>query len=138
MHMQGTPQTMQHAPKYKFVIDEVMDFFRTRVENLCEAGFKYNQIMLDPGFGFGKTLDHNYQILKYFVQFTQFDLPTLAGMSRKSMIGNLLNRDITDRLAGDTAANTIAAMAGASVLRVHDVKEAMDAIKIVDKVNSVQ
>ena len=66
MHMQGTPQTMQHAPKYKFVIDEVMDFFRTRVENLCEAGFKYNQIMLDPGFGFGKTLDHNYQILKYF------------------------------------------------------------------------
>ena len=137
MHMQGTPKTMQNSPSYRSVVDDIIEFFRSSIQTLCSSGFQYNQIMLDPGFGFGKTLEHNYQILKNLTQFTQFDLPILAGMSRKSMIGNLLNRDINDRIAGDVAVNTLAAMAGASVLRVHDVKEALDAIKVVDKVNSV-
>lgn len=135
MHMQGSPQTMQDTPEYSSVVEDVVEFFRQQIQRLTHAGFKYQQIMLDPGFGFGKTLDHNYEMLKFFTQFTQFDLPVLAGMSRKSMIGNLLNKEVTDRLAGDIATNTIAAMAGASIVRVHDVEEAVDAMKIVDKVN---
>lgn len=135
MHMQGSPQTMQDTPEYSSVVEDVVEFFRQQIQRLTHAGFKYQQIMLDPGFGFGKTLDHNYEMLKCFTQFTQFDLPVLAGMSRKSMIGNLLNKEVTDRLAGDIATNTIAAMAGASLVRVHDVEEAVDAMKIVDKVN---
>lgn len=138
MHMQGTPLTMQIAPNYTSVVDEVIAFFRLQIERLVGAGFEYKQIMLDPGFGFGKSLDHNYLLLKSFMQFTQFDLPVLAGMSRKSMIGNLLNKDVDNRLSGDIAANTIAAMLGASIVRVHDVEEAMDAMKIVDKINSVK
>lgn len=138
MHMQGTPINMQHAPTYKSVVDEIIDFFRARIEHLCDAGFRYNQIILDPGFGFGKTLDHNYQILKHLVQFNQFDMPLLAGMSRKSMIGDLLGKKVDERIFGDVAVNTIAAMAGASILRVHDVKEAADAVKVVDKVCSVE
>lgn len=137
MHMQGSPLVMQDNPEYDNVVEDVVEFFRQQIQRLTHAGFKYQQIMLDPGFGFGKTLDHNYQMLKYFVNFTQFDLPVLAGMSRKSMIGNLLNKQITERLAGDIASHTIAAMAGASIVRVHDVEEAVDAMKIVDKVNSL-
>lgn len=138
MHMQGSPQTMQDAPTYNSVVEEVVAFFSIQIDRLINAGFDYKQIMLDPGFGFGKTLDHNYQLLKSFIQFTQFDQPVLAGMSRKSMIGNLLNKDVDKRLYGDIAANTIAAMSGASILRVHDVEETMDAVKIVDKINSVK
>lgn len=138
MHMQGTPETMQQAPKYDSVVEQVVDFFREQIERLTHAGFAYEQIMLDPGFGFGKTLDHNYQMLKHFLQFTQFDLPVLAGMSRKSMVGNLLGRELNDRLAGDICVNTVAALAGASVLRVHDVKEAMDVAKIIEKLSQLQ
>lgn len=138
MHMQGTPQNMQDSPAYESVADEVVDFFRMQIERLTHSGFNYQQILLDPGFGFGKTMDHNYQLLKHFMQFTQFDLPVIAGLSRKSMIGNLLNRETDQRLAGDLAANTIAAMAGASIVRVHDVQQTVDAMKIVDKVNSVE
>ncbi len=137
MHMQGAPKNMQHSPSYDAVVDDVIDFFRLQLERLTMAGFNYSQIILDPGFGFGKTLDHNYQLLKYFVQFAQFDLPVLAGMSRKSMIGNLLNKDVDKRLAGDIAAATIAAMSGASIIRVHDVGPVIDAMKIVDKVNTI-
>lgn len=137
MHMKGDPQTMQNLPQYDSVVEEVTDFFSQQIQRLTDAGFAYNQIMLDPGFGFGKTLDHNYEMLKYFTVFTQFDLPLLAGLSRKSMIGNLLNRDVSDRLAGDISVNTIAALAGASVLRVHDVKEAMDVAKIIEKLNQL-
>ncbi|MFT4654855.1 MAG: dihydropteroate synthase [Patiriisocius sp.] len=138
MHMQGSPLTMQIAPQYESVVDEVIAFFRLQIERLILAGFEYKQIMLDPGFGFGKSLDNNYQLLKSFSQLTQFDLPVLAGMSRKSMIGNLLNKDVDNRLSGDIAANTIAAMSGASILRVHDVEETIDAMKVVDKTNSVK
>jgi dihydropteroate synthase len=138
MHMQGAPQTMQDSPSYTSIVEELIEFFRMQIERLTHAGWQYDQILLDPGFGFGKTLDHNYQILKHFTQFTQFDLPIIAGLSRKSMIGNLLNRDVEHRLAGDIAANTIAAMAGASIVRVHDVQQAADAMKIVEKVNSIK
>ncbi|MFT6267225.1 MAG: dihydropteroate synthase [Alphaproteobacteria bacterium] len=138
MHMQGSPITMQNAPQYESVVDEVIEFFRLQIQRLTLAGFEYKQIMLDPGFGFGKSLDNNYQLLKSFIQFTQFDLPVLAGMSRKSMIGNLLNKDVDNRLSGDIAANTIAAMSGASILRVHDVEQTIDAMKVVDKTNSVK
>lgn len=137
MHMQGTPSDMQNAPKYDSLVDEVIEFFRQQIERLTHAGFKYTQIMLDPGFGFGKTLEHNYQLLKNLMQFTQFDRPLLAGMSRKSMIGQLLNKDVNDRVHGDIATSTIAALAGASVIRVHDVEPTIDAIKIVDKMNTV-
>nr|WP_136252522.1 dihydropteroate synthase [Ningiella ruwaisensis] len=137
MHMQGTPETMQDLPRYNSVVDEVIEFFRAQIERLTANGFEYKQIMLDPGFGFGKTLDHNYEILKRFDEFTQFDLPVLAGMSRKSMIGNLLNKGITERLAGDICVNTVASLAGASILRVHDVGEAADVSKIIEKLNQI-
>jgi dihydropteroate synthase len=137
MHMQGSPLTMQNAPSYDSVVDEIVVFFKAQIERLTAAGFEAEQIILDPGFGFGKSLDHNYQILKSLRQFTQFDLPLLVGMSRKSMIGNLLNKDVDRRLAGDIAASTMAAMLGANILRVHDVEHTIDALKIVDKTNSV-
>ncbi|MFC4699084.1 dihydropteroate synthase [Glaciecola siphonariae] len=137
MHMQGSPSTMQLAPEYESVVDEIIAFFRQRIDIMSKAGFKYHQIMLDPGFGFGKTLDHNYSMLKNFVEFTQFDLPVLAGMSRKSMISKLLNVDVNDTLAGGICVNTVAALAGASVLRVHDVKEAMDVAVIIEKLNQL-
>jgi dihydropteroate synthase len=138
MHMQGSPETMQDSPHYDSVVDEVIDFFRMQIERLTHSGFKYQQLLLDPGFGFGKTLEHNYQLLKHFTHFTQFDLPVIAGLSRKSMIGKLLNREVNQRLAGDIAANTLAAMSGASIVRVHDVQQAADAMAIVSKVNSVE
>lgn len=138
MHMQGSPKSMQDAPVYSSVVDEVVAFFKQQIDRLTQAGFKDSQILLDPGFGFGKTLDHNYQLLKHFVRFGQFDLPVVAGMSRKSMIGNLLNKDVDNLLFGDIAAVTIAAMSGANIMRVHDVEQTMDAIKIVDKINSVK
>ncbi|WP_371193478.1 dihydropteroate synthase [Glaciecola sp. SC05] len=137
MHMQGKPETMQIAPKYDSVVDTITGFFSEQIARLTDAGFHYKQIMLDPGFGFGKTLDHNFEMLKHFVHFTQFDLPVLAGLSRKSMIGKLLSREVNDRLAGDITVNTIAALAGASVLRVHDVKEAMDVAQIIRKLNQI-
>jgi dihydropteroate synthase len=137
MHMQGTPQDMQNAPSYASVVDEVIEFFRLQIERLTHAGFKYQQILLDPGFGFGKSIDHNYQMLKGLMHFTQFDLPVLAGMSRKSMIGTLLEKDVDQRLAGDIATSTVAAMSGASIIRVHDVEAIIDAMKIVDKLNTV-
>jgi len=137
MHMQGTPITMQNSPIYLSVVDEVLAFFNQQIAILTQAGFLHSQIIIDPGFGFGKSLDHNYQLLKHLGQFTQFGLPLLAGMSRKSMIGNLINKDVDNRVYGDVAAVTLAAMSGANIMRVHDVAQTLDAIKIVDKINSV-
>ncbi|MGQ8363951.1 dihydropteroate synthase [Glaciecola sp. 1036] len=137
MHMQGTPQTMQNKPEYSSVLEEVVAFLKQRVEELMNAGFKREQIILDPGFGFGKNLDHNYTMLKKFSVFKQFDMPLLAGMSRKSMIGNLLNREVNQRIAGDIATHTIAALYGANILRVHDVPEMKDAADIISKLDSL-
>jgi dihydropteroate synthase len=137
MHMQGEPQNMQHRPCYDGVVEEVIDFFQQRIQECTDAGLNYQHILIDPGFGFGKTLEHNYQILKYLHEFKQFDVPVLAGMSRKSMIGDLLQRDVNQRLAGNIATATIAALAGVEIIRVHDVNETMDAIKIVNKLQSI-
>jgi dihydropteroate synthase len=138
MHMQGKPQNMQNKPHYGGVVEEVLDFFEQRIQECIDAGLNYKHILIDPGFGFGKTLDHNYQILKNLQKFKKFDLPLLVGMSRKSMIGNLLQRDVKQRLAGNIATATIAARAGVDIIRVHDVDETMDAIKIVNKLHSVE
>lgn len=130
MHMQGQPRSMQHQPSYQQVVDEVLAFLRQRAEICIAAGIARQQIIFDPGFGFGKSLAHNYELLGELSQFIETGFPVLAGMSRKSMIGQLLNRDVVERLAGSIACATIAAMKGAQIIRVHDVKETADAIKI--------
>jgi len=138
MHMQGEPKNMQHKPRYGSVAADVLGFFEQRIQECIDAGLNYQHILIDPGFGFGKTLDNNYQILKNLQKFNKFEVPILVGMSRKSMIGNLLQRDVNQRLAGNIATATIAALAGVGIIRVHDVDETMDAIKIVNKLHSVE
>jgi dihydropteroate synthase len=132
MHMQGQPTTMQDAPSYKDVVADVQSFFTARVAACAEAGISPSQIILDPGFGFGKTLAQNYELLRRFSDFSNLGLPLLAGLSRKSMIGNLLNRPVTERLAGSIACATIAVLAGAKIIRAHDVAETADAIRIAE------
>jgi dihydropteroate synthase len=136
MHMQGQPGMMQQAPCYDDVIKDVMLFLQQRISVCCEAGLAESQIIVDPGFGFGKSLEHNYQILARLEKFHQLKVPVLAGMSRKSMIGNLLQRKIDERLAGNIAAATVAAQKGAQIIRVHDVKETVDAVKMAEIVNA--
>ena len=129
MHMQGTPDNMQINPRYKDVVKEVLDFFRTRLD-LVDPSF--NQLILDPGFGFGKTMENNFQLLKHLDTYLSFGYPVLAGLSRKSIITRTLRIMPKDALNGTTALNTIALMKGASILRVHDVKEAIEAIRLVE------
>ena len=130
MHMQGQPRSMQNAPHYDDLASEINDFFNQRIAACEAAGIKQSQLILDPGFGFGKTLKHNYQILAQFNDYAQLGLPLLAGLSRKSMIGKLLNRDTDDRLAGSLAGALIAAQNGAHIIRVHDVKETADVLGV--------
>jgi dihydropteroate synthase len=130
MHMQGQPRSMQHAPHYNDLAGEINDFFSQRIAACEAAGIKQSQLILDPGFGFGKTLKHNYQILAQFNDYAKLGLPLLAGLSRKSMIGKLLNRDTDDRLAGSLAGALIAAQNGAHIIRVHDVKETADVLGV--------
>lgn len=129
MHIQGTPETMQKNPEYADVVKEVGQFFRERIARLEAAGFR--QIILDPGFGFGKTLQHNYELLDEMETYKSFGYPLLAGISRKSMIYKLLGGTPADALNGTTVLNTISLLKGADILRVHDVKEAVEAVKIV-------
>lgn len=131
MHMQGQPKTMQVSPHYNDVSQDVLAWLGKRASECQAAGIHPQQIILDPGFGFGKTLEQNYQLLQQFHCFVDSGYAVLAGMSRKSMIGNLLARDASQRLAGSLACATIAAMKGAHIIRVHDVKETVDALKIV-------
>ena len=131
MHMQGQPRTMQVSPHYNDVSQDVLAWLGKRASECEAAGIHPKQIILDPGFGFGKTLEQNYQLLQQFHCFVDSGYAVLAGMSRKSMIGNLLARDASQRLAGSLACATIAAMQGAHIIRVHDVKETVDALKIV-------
>lgn len=131
MHMQGQPRSMQHQPSYQQVVLEVLAFLQQRAEVCIAAGIARQQIIFDPGFGFGKSLAHNYELLSAMSQFVETGYPVLAGMSRKSMIGQLLNCDVAERLAGSIACATIAAMQGAQIIRVHDVKETADALAIV-------
>ena len=131
MHMQGTPDTMQQAPHYDNLRREVMLYFAERIDRLCQMGAK--DIIVDPGFGFGKTLEHNYELFQHLDDFNLFNLPLLVGISRKSMIYKLLDGTPQTSLNGTTVLNTIALMKGAHILRVHDVKEAVEAKRIVMK-----
>lgn len=128
MHMQGTPKNMQTNPIYSDIIAEIKDFFEEKIQQLNDFGF--NKIILDPGFGFGKTLEDNYKLMNQLNEFQLFKYPILVGISRKSMIYNLLNGTANDALNGTSILNTIALQKGARILRVHDTKEAVECIKI--------
>jgi dihydropteroate synthase len=130
MHMQGTPQTMQQNPQYNNITKEVMGFFAQRIQKLISLGV--NDIILDVGFGFGKTLERNYELLSHLELFKFFERPMLVGLSRKSMVNKVLGIKSEDALNGTTVLNTIALMKGANILRVHDVNEAAEAIKLVN------
>lgn len=132
MHMQGEPRTMQQAPHYQNVVREVYAYLEEQVARCTAAGIEKNHIILDPGFGFGKTLAHNYQLLDKLDVFHNLGLPVLAGMSRKSMIGQLMDIPPDERVAGSVACAVIAAMKGAQIIRVHDVKETVQAMKVVE------
>jgi dihydropteroate synthase len=129
-HIKGEPRNMQINPKYDDVVQEVTDYFIKKTKKLRECGV--TDIIIDPGFGFGKTVAHNYQLLARLKEFNTLELPILAGISRKSMINKVLGTTPNTALGGTIAANTIALMNGASMLRVHDVKQAKEAIKIVN------
>jgi dihydropteroate synthase len=129
MHMQGSPRTMQADPQYDDVVAEVGEFLNARVGAAIEAGVVADNILLDPGFCFGKTLAHNYALLSGLERL-RGDFPLLVGMSRKSMLGNLLGKPVDQRLHAGLAAATIAVMKGAAIVRTHDVAETVDALKV--------
>ncbi|PKF51954.1 dihydropteroate synthase [Enterovibrio nigricans] len=131
MHMQGLPRTMQTNPTYDDLFADIDTFFEDRISACEEAGIKKSQLILDPGFGFGKTQTHNYQLLANLEHFHRHGLPVLAGMSRKSMIFKLLDKAPSDILGGSLACATIAAMKGAQIIRVHDVNETSDVVRVV-------
>ena len=128
MHMQGTPATMQQAPVYSHVVKEVLDFFIANIEACNKAGIK--DVIIDPGFGFGKTIAHNFQLLKELAVLKIINKPILAGLSRKSTIYKTLGITAADALNGTTVLNTMALLNGACILRVHDVKEATEAVRL--------
>lgn len=129
MHMQGTPQSMQQHPHYDNLLKEVFLYFARKVQQLRDLGVK--DIILDPGFGFGKTMEHNYELLSHLEEFRIFELPLLVGVSRKSMIHRLLDITPQEALNGTTVLDTICLLKGADILRVHDVKEAVETVRIV-------
>ena len=131
MHMLNDPQTMQLKPTYDDVVAEVIAFLQDRIEAMEQAGIARNRLCIDPGFGFGKTLEHNLALLRNIGKMqTSLGLPLLAGLSRKSMIGVITGKPVESRLAGSIAAALVAAAQGASILRVHDVAETVDALKV--------
>ncbi|MDP3562188.1 MAG: dihydropteroate synthase [Legionellaceae bacterium] len=135
MHMQGKPECMQQSPHYETdVIDEINYFFEQRIHACLEVGIARDRLILDPGFGFGKSVQHNIELIRRFHQFKQHQLPLLLGVSRKSTIGNILDQPLADRLAGGLALTTLAVMQGASIIRTHDVIETKQTLKIVDVV----
>jgi len=132
MHMQGEPRTMQEAPRYDNILSEVDTYFAQQIARCEAAGIKKARLILDPGFGFGKNLSHNYELLAHLGDFHHFGLPLLVGMSRKSMIGQLLNVGPSQRLTGSLSCAVIAAMQGAQIIRAHDVKETAEAMRVVE------
>lgn len=130
MHMQGCPQTMQDSPEYWDVLGDVSDYLESRVQACQQAGIGADKILLDPGFGFGKNDQHNLSLLAKLPKLLELGYPLLVGMSRKSMIGRLLNRQVDERLAGSLALAMLAADKGASIIRVHDVAQTRDVIKM--------
>ena len=136
MHMKGTPKDMQVNPQYDHFLKEVFYYFSEKVQRLRDLGVK--DIIIDPGFGFGKTLEHNYELMNHLEEFALFELPLLVGVSRKSMIYKFLGATPEEALNGTTALNTIALQKGANILRVHDVREAVETVKIVQKMKACQ
>ena len=130
MHMQGQPRTMQTNPHYDDVVQDVYQFLETRTQACLEAGIAKENIIWDMGFGFGKTVQHNYKLLQQLAQFCKSGYPILAGLSRKSMIGAVLDKPVTERVVGSVAGALIAAQNGATILRVHDVAATADALKV--------
>ena len=130
MHMLGTPKKMQDNPTYKNVVDDIINYFQQKIEILNNLGV--DNLIIDPGFGFGKTLEHNYEILNNLEKFKYLKYPILVGVSRKSMVYKLLDTDANQALNGTSVANTIALTKGTDILRVHDIKEAVECIKIVN------
>lgn len=131
MHMQGTPESMQNSPTYKNVVKEVGEFLQQRIDACVAAGIKKENIIIDPGFGFGKSVNHNLVLLKSLKQFQQYGHPVLVGLSRKSLIGYLLNQpDPSHRLPGSLALAVIAALNGANIIRCHDVKDTLGAVQV--------
>jgi dihydropteroate synthase len=135
MHMQGKPRTMQQQPEYADVVSDIMDFFQQRIDECVAAGIPQERLLLDPGFGFGKTLEHNLSLLKKLGEFLHIGLPLLIGISRKSMIGAILdNAPVDARLYGSLAAAVLAIEKGASIVRVHDVRPTVDVLKVANAV----
>jgi len=135
-HIQGEPQTMQHNPNYVDVVAEVLNYFSQKIEELQSAGVDARQIIVDPGFGFGKSMHHNLQLLRGLHLFTTLNCPILVGLSRKKSLQLIVGKDASEALNATTVANTIALMNNASIVRVHDVREAVEAVKIVTAMNS--
>lgn len=130
MHMQGKPRTMQKAPDYKNVTNDVIGFLKQRINACVDAGIAKDKLLVDPGFGFGKTLQHNLQLMHDLAKFKETGCPLLVGVSRKSMIGQILDVEVDDRLIGSVALETLAVWNGADIIRAHDVKAAVEAVKI--------
>jgi dihydropteroate synthase len=138
MHMQGKPRTMQQTPRYGNVVEEVKVFLRQRLDAGEAAGIPRDNMIIDPGFGFGKTFEHNLALLKGLQALHELAAPLLVGISRKSMIGSIIGgKPVNERLIGSVAAAVVAAMQGAAIIRVHDVGETVDALKVVSAVKSV-
>jgi dihydropteroate synthase len=135
MHMQGSPDNMQQSPEYDSVVKEVKRFLHDRLFAAQAAGIKKENLIIDPGFGFGKTLDQNYQLLKALPEFVDMGYPLLVGMSRKSMLGLVLDKPVDERVYGSVSAAVISAMLGAHIIRVHDVTETRQALAIVQTLN---
>jgi len=131
MHMQGEPRTMQLSPRYDDVVNEIRAFLAARTRACRDAGFAAERVVVDPGFGFGKTLEHNLQLLRRLPELVADGAPVLVGLSRKSMLGTLTHRQADERLAGSVALAVIAAQAGARIIRAHDVAATVDALKVV-------
>ena len=135
MHKQGTPQTMQQRPEYRDVITEVSMFLDERIAAAEAAGIARQRMVIDPGFGFGKTLAHNLDLLRELAAFRALGVPVLAGLSRKSMLGTITGREVGERVAASVAAAMLAVQRGAAIVRVHDVRETVDALKILNAMN---
>lgn len=138
MHIQGTPRTMQQHPEYGDIISDIKSYFIQRIEYAHKSGIRDEQIILDPGIGFGKTVEHNYRIIRDLREFTSLGYPILLGASRKSFIGNTLQLEVGERLEGSLAATVIGAWNGTSIVRVHDVRETVRALRLTDAIRGRQ
>ena len=137
MHMKGNPKNMQLNPKYKDIVNEILDFFKMKIKIAIQSGINRNMIILDPGIGFGKTVEHNFELLSRLNEFNVLELPIMIGPSRKSFIGVTLDLPPEDRLEGTAAAVSAGVMNGASIVRVHDVKSMKRVVRIIEKVRNV-